>query len=337
MNRFKSYRDTRLKQLIQRADAGQPDSARRALDVLRVGLWFEELRAQSGCGAAYSLGRVLQPQTYKGGFHHNNLWAKYAGGLHLPGAETVRACAEKLPGSDEPLMSPAWCALDISKAPKGNGDTLLRALGPGIQTAVFDARELAKGRYVLRKALGTSLRSLVGQAGLQSLAATVLLLQGAYEDGDRSRAFTIGRSLHRTLLMAAVASPLKLISIELFEFFIRYIFPMAAGEEFEMDLDRNMLQSQSEWLRRTALNLHMRGRPGFSLVGNTRQLRRLLQLDFGFDLLYGLGPRLRTLMPSDAVHPRLSAFVAENNTRCDWGASVLAAGQCERLPPDHIR
>lgn len=241
------------------------------------------------------------------------------------------------PAASRTGMSPAWCALDISKAPKGNGDTLLRALGPGIQTAVFDARELAKGRYVLRKALGTSLRSLEGQAGLQSLAATVLLLQDAYVNGDRSRAFTIGRSLHRTLLMAAVASPLKFISVELFEFFIRYIFPMAAGEEFEMDLDRNMLQSQSEWLRRTALNLHMRGRPGFSLVGNTRQLRRLLQLDFGFDLLYGLGPRLRTLMPSDAVRPRLSAFVAENNARCDWGASVLASGQCVRLPPDHIR
>ena len=67
MNRFKSYGDTRLKQLIRRADAGQPDSARRALDVLRVGLWFEELRAQSGCETAYGLGRLLQPQTYKEG------------------------------------------------------------------------------------------------------------------------------------------------------------------------------------------------------------------------------------------------------------------------------
>lgn len=136
--------------------------------------------------------------------------------------------------------------------------------------------------------------------------------------------------------MAAVASPLQLISAELFEFFIRFVFPMAAEEEYEMDLDRKMLEAQSGWLRRTASDLHASGRPGFSLVGSTRQLRRLTQFDFGFDLLYGLGPRLRALKPAGAVSPQLSTFVAENNARCDWGASVLSSGRCVRLPPNHI-
>ncbi|MCD9006306.1 hypothetical protein LDO31_08670 [Luteimonas sp. XNQY3] len=333
---MKFYGDVRLKQLVRHADAGHSKSARKALDVLRVGLWFEELRTQLGCATAYGLGQVVQPHTYKKGFHHNNLWAKYAAGRHLPGSETVRACAKKLPGSEELLASPAWRALDVTRPLEGCGDALLRSLRPSIQSAVFDEQELAKGRYIRRGALGTSLRSLEGQADLQSLAAIVVLLRDAHANGDRSKAFTTGRSLHRTLLMATVGSPLKFISLELFEFFIRDIFPMTAGKEFAMDLDRNMLNAQAGWLRRTAMQLHAAGRRGFSLVGNTRQLRRLLQLDFGFDLLYGLGPRLKLIVPAEAACPSVCSFVATNNARCDWGASVLGAGQCVRFVPDHV-
>lgn len=335
MNRMKFYGGVRLKQLIRHVDAEHPKSARKALDVLKVGLWFEDLRAQLGCTTAYGLGQLVQPHTYKKGFHHNNLWAKYASGRHLPGAETVRACANKLPGSEELIATPAWCALDVTQPLDGRGDALLRSLRPSIQSAVFDERELATGRYVRRKSLRSSLKSLEGQAGLQSLAATVVVLHDAYENGDRPKAFTIGRSLHRTLLMAAVASSLKFISLELFEFFIRYIFPMAAEKDFEMDLDRDMLLAQSGWLSRTALQLHEGGRPGFLLGGDTRQLRRLLQFDFGFDLLYGLGPRLKLSMPSEVACPNARSFVAEHNARCDWGASVLRATQCVRFPPEH--
>ena len=336
MNYMKLYGEARLKQLISHADGKDPKAASKALNVLRVGLWFEELRAHLDCTTAYSLGHLIQPHTYKKGFHHNNLWAKYASGRHVPGAETVQACANKLPESKELLASPAWRALNVTEPLVGGADALFRDLRPSIQSAVFDARELAKGRYVRRRSNNTLLKSMEGQADLQSLAATVVLLRDAHERSDRSMAFTTGRSLHRILLMATIVSPLKFISLELFEFFIRKIFPMAADKEFAMDLDRDMLHKQARWLRRTALQLQARGRPGFSLVGSTRHLRRLLQCDFGFDLFYGLAPRLKLIVPAEAATLAASNFVAETNARCDWGVSVLDTAQCVRFPPDYV-
>lgn len=333
---MKFYGDARLKRLVLHLDAGRPNGVRKAIDVLRVGLWFEEIRARMSCTTAYSVGLLVQPHTYKKGFHHNNLWAKYAGGRHLPSADTRCICEQKIPGSDELLTSPAWIALDVNQPLEKNGDALLRCLRPTIQSAVFDKRELAKGSYVRRGSISVSLRSLEGQTDLQSLAAIVILLRDADARGDRSKAFIIGRSLYRTLLMATVGSPLKFISIELFEYFLRIIFPMAAGKEFVMDIDRNMQCMQAKWLARTAMQLHALGRPGFTLNGNTGQLRRLLQPDFGFDLLFGLGPRLKLIVPAEEAKPSVCNDVKGHNALCEWGISVLSAGKRERMLPNNI-
>lgn len=336
MKCMKFYGDTRLKQLVLHLDAERPNAARKAIDVLRVGLWFEDIRARMDCTTAYSLGLLVQPHTYKKGLHHNNLWAKYAGGKHLPSADTRCACEQRIPGSDELLTSPAWISLDVTRPLEKYGDTLLRCLRPAIQSVVFDKRELAKGYYVRRDLITLSLRGLEKQADLQSLAAMVVLLRDADARGDRAKAFIIGQSLYRTLLMAAVGSPLEFISQELFEYFIRIIFPMATEKEFMMDLDRDMLCKQAKWLVRTVKQMHASGRPEFTLNGNTRQLRRLLQLDFGFDLLFGLGPRLKLIVPAEEAKPNVCTHVTGHNALCDWGRSVLSAGKCERIPPGHI-
>ncbi|MGH8055329.1 MAG: hypothetical protein ACREP4_15570 [Stenotrophomonas sp.] len=332
---MKFYGDARLKRLVLHLDAVRSNAPGKAIDVLRVGLWFEVIRVQMDCTTAYGLGLLVQPHTYKKGFHHHNLWAKYAAGRHLPSADTRCACEQRIPGSNELLTSPAWVALDITTPLEKHGDTLLRCLRPSIQSAVFEKRELAKGCYVRRDSIGLSLRCLEGQADLQSLAAMVVLLRDADARGDRSKAFMIGQSLHRTLLMAAVGSPLKFISLELLEYFIRIIFPMAAEKEFMMDLDRDMLCKQAKWLMRTVEQMHAAGRPGFTLNGNTGQLRRLLQLDFGFDLLFGLGPRLKLIVTAEKAKPSVCTHVTGHNALCDWGRSVLSAGKCERIPPSH--
>ncbi|SNT83516.1 hypothetical protein [Stenotrophomonas sp. CC120222-04] len=333
---MKFYGGERLRRLVLHADAGRPKAARKAIDVLRVGLWFEELRARMGCTTAYSLGQLVQPLTYKKGFHHNNLWAKYAGGRHIPNAVTRRACEQSVPGSDELLTSPAWDALDVTQPLQKHGEALLRCFRPSIQSAMFDKRYLVKGLYVRRGAIVASLRTLEAQADLQSLAAMVVLLRDADARGDRANAFMIGQSLHRTLLMATIGSPLRFISVELFEYFIRIIFPMAAEKEFMMDVDQDMLCTQVKWLTQTAAQLHSDGRPGFTLNGSTGQLRRLFQPDFGFDLMFGLGPRLKLIVPAEEAGAHACNRVKGNNALCEWGRSVLGAGKCERILPEHI-
>ncbi len=336
MKYIKFYHDTRLKALECLLQNEKPNAVRKALNVLRTGVWFEELRGRTGHPTAYSLGQRLQPKTYQRGLHHNNLWSKYAGGKHLPSADTIRACEATLPGSSELLCDVAWAALDVGRPLGDGGDALLRQLRPSIQSAIYEARELEKGRYVRRRAPTQPLRRLEGQAGLHALAATVVLLREAHEAGNRTRAFEIGRSLHRTLLMAAAATNLGYIRLELFEFFIRRIFPIASDDEVAMDLEREMLAIQTDWLVRVVMQLEDAGLYVDTPNGPTRQLRNLIHINYGFDLFYGLGPRLKLSVPAECASFEARKYVVSHNVGWEWGVGVLSSRRCEQMIPDHV-
>lgn len=333
---IKPYHNSRLKVVVRFAESENPRAMKKALNVLRTGAWFEELRTRLGQSTAYGLGRQLQPDAYRSGHHHHNMWAKYASGKHLPGPETVRACEQALPRSSDLLEDAGWYLLDVSRPVGLQGDALLKRLRPAIQNAIFDERALAVGRYVRRRAPNQPLHRLEGQADLQAVAATVVLLREACEAGNHSRAFDIGRSLHRTLLMAVVGTRLRGITLELFEFFIRHIFPMASDTEIALDLDCHVLRAQAHWLDQVIMQLEDAGWTGYRPGGPTRELRRLLQVNYGFDLLFGLGPRLKLIVPSDQASEDARRWVASNNVAWTWGASVLHAGRRERLMPDEV-
>lgn len=336
MKYIKFYHDARLKALACLFQSGKKNAARKALNVLRTGVWFEELRGRTGYPTAYGLGQRLQPQAYQRGLHHDNLWSKYASGKHLPSADTLRACEMILPGSSELLSDVAWAALDICQPLGDGGDALLRQLRPSIQSAIYEARELDKGRYVRRHAPKQPLQRLEGQAGLHALAATVVLLREAHEAGNRSRTFEIGRSLHRTLLMAALATNLGYIKLELFDFFIKWIFPIATDDEVAMDLDRDVLCDQTYWLDQAVMRLEDAGLYSDDPNGPTRQLRQMLQVNYGFDLFYGLAPRLKLSVPTECASPEARKQVASHNVSWEWGVSVLSSGKRERWIPNHV-
>ncbi|MBX5893039.1 hypothetical protein ISE53_10295 [Pseudomonas aeruginosa] len=142
----------------------------------------------------------------------------------------MSACEQAFPRSGDLLGDAGWELMDVSRPIGLQGDTLLKRLRPAIQNAVFDERALAMGRYVRRRAPNQPLHRLEGQADLQAVAAMATPLREAHVAGNQSRAFEIGRSLHRTLLMAVVATRLSGVALELFEFFIRHILPMAADK-----------------------------------------------------------------------------------------------------------
>lgn len=333
---IKPYHNDRLKAVVGLAESETAKAMKKALNVLRTGAWFEELRARLGQSTAYGLGRTLQPHTYRAGVHHHNLWAEYASGKHRPGPETVRACELAFPRSSDLLEDAGWDLLDIHRLVGLQGDALLKRLRPAIQNAVFDERALIVGRYVRRRAPNQPLHRLEGQAGLQAVAAMVVLLREAHEAGNRSRAFEIGRSLHRTLLMAVIATRLSGVALEVFEFFIRHIFPMAADKEIALDLDGQVLRAQAHWLGQVVLQLEDAGWTGYRPDGPTCELRKLLSVNYGFDLLFGLNPRLKLIVPGDQASEDARRWVASNNVGWEWGASVLHAGRRQRMIPDEV-
>jgi hypothetical protein len=336
----RDYSAARLQTLLPQLVRETPTGIRAAVNVLRVGTWFEALRWQAGEPSAYGVGKRVQPHTYRprdGGKwpQHNNLWAKYARGLHLPGPDTVAAAERVAPGSSGILHTAAWEAFDVSAPIRGGGDALLRKLRFGVQRAVYIPRPLALGKVVRRSGSQLSLRMLEDQADLDSLAALVVLLREAHEAGDGDRALEIGKSLHKSLLIVTITSHFAALWAELFEFLKRLIFPMASDGNVAFDLDRDEFGAQRKYLNRVFLQMEDAGR--FQYVSHsTRDLRKIVSGDYGLDLLFGLSPRLKLVRSAEHSSIDARRRLAWLQVARDWGLSVLRRGGCERVPPDEV-
>lgn len=337
----KNYTGQRLFALVRFFESSDPRAVRGALNVLIRGLWFEHLRLETRQVTAYGVGKQIQPQTYKPAAEgrwpqHHNLWVKYARGIHSPGPETVRAAEQLVPGSSDILIANAWKALDLSHLIGSNGDALLRRLRHGVQAAVFQPRPLQAGHYVRRTTPNLPLHMLECQADLDGLAALVILLREAYEAKDYARAFVIGRSLHVALLLATTYTPLLLVASELYEFFVRKIFPLATSEEVAFDLHPAELYEQMRLLSRTILQLEDGGKIKAVDGVPMREWRRVLNMDFGFDLYFGLGPRWRLIKPPEQCSESSRNFVGSMNIGRNWGLSALRSGRPEPLLPNEV-
>lgn len=334
----KSYADSRLKALVRFTSdkSGIP----AAINILRGAAWFETLRTRLGQDSAYGVGKRVQPHTYRprAGHQlpqHHNLWAKYARGAHLPGKKTLAAANQLVPEAGAIMAASAWNALDTSTPLGDRGDHLLRRLRLGVQQAVFDPRRLDAGDYVRRDTPVRPVRMLEGQADLDGVAALVILLREANECGDLAHALEIGRSLYSALLTATTSTPLLLIASELFEYFNRIIFPLASDAEVELDLEQDDFHEQRLLLIRTFLQLEDAGRFKYEEI-TTRAQRAILSGRYGFDLLFGLGPRWRLTKPPDQVSKSNRRFVASMDVAREWGLETLRSGQRMRLMPDEI-
>ena len=305
-----NYSEARRRKVVRELDAA--DSKRgvaKALRVLRIGYWFEYLRHRTRMCTAYGVGKHLQPEAYRKRHHgcvgdehakncdgdHRNLWAKYAQAIHAPSVETVLAVNHKVPGSADVWSTMAWEAFDVEKPIGSCGDELLKRSPPAVQNAVYDGNALDHGRYRRRRSLRTTLGMLECHANLEGVAAMTILLREAHQASDPERCYDIGCSIHAALLMATARNPVFGVRAELFEFFIRRVFPIASGKEIAFDVTASELSELTFQLQNMILRLEDQGRIDLVTAGSTRDVRKILRGQFGFDLQYALGPRLRLL------------------------------------------
>lgn len=334
------YSSARAQTVASVMTSQDPPDIPAALDVLRGGAWFEALRLSTCQESAYGVGKRIQPQTYRpreaGRWpQHHNLWAKYAQGVHVPGAKTRAEASRVDPEADDLLTAAAWTAMDVGTPLGSHGDVLLRRLRLGVQQAVFEPRGLPAGRYRRRSAPVLPLRLLASQADLDGVAAMVVLLREAHEAGNSARAFDIGRALHGTLLTATSSLPISLLAPELLEFFIQAIFPLANHDGLALDVDRDEFHEQRRFLHQCVLHLEDAGRVIVE-AKNTQAHRDVLSGRFGFDLYYGLGPRWRLLRSPESVSEKSRDFAASMRVGRDWGLGVLRRGQQVRLLPKDV-
>jgi hypothetical protein len=119
------YEKRRLLTMARKLSKPQPWQMEVAtvIDILRCVAWYEHVRdhlqsnVHSKYQTPYAIGKFIHPHTYRGassGFSHNNLWAKYAAGLHCPSRATLAVVEDRVPGATAIYDSPIWAMLNIA-------------------------------------------------------------------------------------------------------------------------------------------------------------------------------------------------------------------------------
>lgn len=341
-----SFETRRLEIMERKIGKPQPwaTTVASVIDILRTLAWFEHVRdflqrnVDPKFKTPYAVGKFINPHTYRGasaGFAHDNLWAKYATGVHCPGTATLAAVEEKVPGATAVYDSPLWAMLNIAN-PVGNqvGDGLNR-LRVGVQESLYNSKLLRFGMYQRRNVSQAMLCSLERQAvGLDSLAAVVLLLKEAHEASNHEQVFRIALSLHRILLMTCMSWPAVCYRAPLIAYFSLFVFPLAASDSLVIDVPIGEFYEMSFLLNTYMLILEDREVIRVETGGTTRELQRMLAGDLGMDLQYGFMPRLK--VAPGCQDPHIAGKVASNNIGKNWGLAVLRRYGYVDFPPEEI-
>ena len=214
-----SWQQPRFDQMLSNLESGTSRGITQAITILRTAYWFERLRADTDRDTAYALGKHLQPATYrknaKGDAYHHNLWPKYASGKHAPSPALLDEIDRQVPGSKGHFRHALFDAVELTTDLGRGGDELFQRLHPSVQHAVFQRSALKHRVYRRRASLARTLALLEPQGDLEALAAGVVLLREAQEARADERAFQIGESLYRMLVIACTGTEATFIRVEL--------------------------------------------------------------------------------------------------------------------------
>ncbi len=331
------YESKRIAQIYRRIDAGNNAYLmEQVIGVLRVSAWFEFLRANLPGDAPltpYAVGRLLQPETYvKEGAHHQNLWAKYAQGQHVPSAHTLSKVEVHVPGSAAVLNSRFWWMLDC-KRPRDMDVAMLDSLSVPIRDCLF---VLEHGRIVMTRSWDDSLDRLCERAsGLEALVAAVWVLREALHAGKEDIYLDIGEYLHSILLMVLASKELHWIRYTMMAFFFEFVFPLCSSRDLMLDPDPQQLLESAEAFDEVRWVYEGNGTIKPNYQGDTSSWYRLFEGRLGWDMRLALGPNYGVREGASNPEAHLHARRCRIYRTC--ALAVLGQGPAVGVPPKAVR
>ena len=335
-----SWQQPRFEHMLSNLQSGTRRCITQAITILRTAYWFERLRAATGRETAYALGKHLQPATYrknaKGDAYHHNLWPKYASGKHAPSPGLLDDIDLQVPGSKGHFRHALFEAVDLTTTLGRGGDELLQRLHPSVQHAVFERSALKRRGYRRRTSLARTLALLEPQGDLEALAAGVVLLREAHEADADERAFQIGESLYRMLVIACTGTQAIFIRAELALLVLFLVLPLAEsrGRAFVPDL-AHFLRS-CDRLNTVILGLEDGNQIGGAREDCLRAMRRVLHGDFGDDLRFGLMAKLAPAAQLDTLCAKSRYDLHRNALLTAWAWDALRSGKVEQFVPTDV-
>jgi len=216
----------RLQKSIESAKGPRKDD----IYVISNALWFEMIRSELGLPSAYAVEHHLEPHAIHpkgdGTVKHDCNWAKYAIGDRGPRNARVEKVEIEVPGTTRLLKHPLW---DILRKPSLSAletEIWIRTLDGDIQAILLRKNEQRNQNVMARGPVVTKVQldMLMRRAGLDALAALVILVRKATRLGQSEMALKICDHIYQVLLITCLLPPFRLLVREIFDCFQRRVF-----------------------------------------------------------------------------------------------------------------
>lgn len=339
-----TYNQNRKNNIIKCLIDDTARSKLKIIDIARTANWFFNLCSKTNSYTAYKLGKKLQPDTYRKSQHsdgkfsecNNNMWAKYASGVHKPSRALLKSIETKIPGSLSNYDHVIFNFLDFSNPIANRGTDMLKKLHPTLQLAIFKESKHASYLDSNRKELSCILSSLEGFANLDSMAACIVLLREANENKNNEAAFKIGKSIYQISLMACAFSDVRSIAQEIGIFIIEDLLPLASTDEIIYSLEFKDYLSNINWLNWEILKLEDNFIIGCMNKDSCAAAKKIFHGGYGSDLEWALKLPIKVRDDCMDVTERAKSSVKFNNYLRDWGREVIKSGRMVRLIPKSV-
>lgn len=241
MNRASPSKDSfsvRLQKSIESAKGPRKDD----IYVISNALWFEMIRSELDLPSAYAVEQHLEPHAIHpkgdGTVNHDCNWAKYAIGNRGPRSARVEKVEIEVPGTARLLKHPLWNILRKPALSVIETEVWIRTLDGDVQAILLRKNQhrnpdMTVSGPVVSKA---QLDMLKRRAGLDSLAALVILARKATRQGQSDTALKICDYIYQVLLITCLLSPFRLLVREMFDCFQRRVFSGIQHNDIKIDV-----------------------------------------------------------------------------------------------------
>jgi len=311
------------------------------VDVFRTALWYALLEQRLSICSAYQMEKRIEPHAFgkneSGDQYHRNKWPAYRVGRHTPNHDTVKLAELQASGSAYLINHVLWDALRGRKRLEWLMNTGLRQLARDVHAVIYKSSRYRHDETRISRLSSADLLRLERRAGLDALAAQIIFLRLADEQGDREQALEIGESIYRVLLILSTNLPLFNLYTEFLFLFQVYVFPMAhnghRGVIVDDTSDFGRARDQLHWLR---LELEDADLIGYTTKAENEAMANLLHGKWGFHIQFALAAPIGLLSCASEKNADDQNMIATAERFRAWGWEMINTGGREVLPPPKL-
>lgn len=264
-------------------------SLQRVIDALRTVYWYFGVRNASGTTTPYSVGKKLDPNSYRrrddgSALFHHNKWAGYARGAHVPGSELRERVDRLHAGSAAEIQHPLWRLLAKPGQPQKNILAYQRQLHPKTQL-ILQGRGAEVEKHI--RSTGRALQKL---DCLEALAGISLALERAVTFNAIGAAEAWRSELMDALLVHSYHLKQRGIAQPIFDFVDQIYSPRSSSSRVRATFQMGTFVDAAEYLEHALWNIE-----GVSMACADDKARRCLAQNvirgrYGWDIFFLLRP-----------------------------------------------